>query len=260
MEDSVIKSVRRVFEILELFDRERRPLTAQFVADQLDYPVVSAHALLKSMYVMGYIDLDRRKRVYTPSRSIAAITDWIPDFLEHESHIVDFARALNERTRETVSISRRVGARTRILFGLDCKYPIGVSSSVGTMMPVLHSLTGLTAIAELSAEERAWIIESERKLSPDSVLDDDTIASVLDEIAREGMSLRCDLLIDGIGAICVPISASNFRESLVIGVIGPSERIMANAAQYQQAIHELAAELSIPLHQPKKASKQVASG
>ena len=247
MDDAVIKSVRRVFEILELFDTERRPLTVKDVSARLDYPVVSTHALLKSIYLMGYADFDHAIRAYSPSRSLPAILEWIPDFLAHEQHIVAFAKALNEQTQETVNISRRVGARTRVVEGFACKYPIGVSTQAGTMMPILHSMTGLAAIAGLAPDERAWIMENERKLAPKMVLDKKTIDDVLQEFAERQTAMRCDLFVQGIGALCVPIKSHSSKQALVVGIAGPSERVAEHSEEYRDAVLELAPKFKVEI-------------
>ncbi len=240
MDDKVIKSVRRVFEIFEMFDSVRRPLPAKDISDRLGYPLVSTHALLKSIYLMGYIDFDMSSRCYYPSRSLAAIVDWIPDFLDHEKRIVSYATELNEKTRETVNILRRVGARIRVVHGLETKFPIGVASQIGTMMPILHSLTGLAAIAGMDPAERDWLIEHERTLTPDNVIDEKELNSILHDFSEKKAAMRCDLLVEGIGAICLPVKPSRSSEVLVVGLAGPSERITENEQEYRSTLLDLA--------------------
>ena len=55
MNDSIVKSVGRVFEVLELFDAERAALTATTIARTLKYPASSTVALLKSIVRLGYL-------------------------------------------------------------------------------------------------------------------------------------------------------------------------------------------------------------
>ena len=59
MSKEVIKTAKRLFEILEYFDEMQRPLSLKEVALRFGYPVSSASAVLKSMVVLGYVDFDR---------------------------------------------------------------------------------------------------------------------------------------------------------------------------------------------------------
>ena len=246
-DETVIKSVRRVFEILELFDKERRPLQAVEVAKRLGYPTVSTHALLKSMYLLGYADFDVKTRGYSPARSIPFIVDWIPEFFDAEKQFLSFVNELNNETGETINVSRRMGGRIRVIHGQECKHPIGVSTRVGTTMPILHTITGLTAIAGMDAEERDWMISSELERSPQDVVDEATIAGVLKEVAERGSVMRCDLFIAGIGALCAPLRFSRSSEGLVIGIAGPSDRIRANVDSYRESLTRLGKAYKIKL-------------
>ncbi|HXC55894.1 MAG TPA: helix-turn-helix domain-containing protein [Rhizomicrobium sp.] len=56
-----IKSAVRVFEVLELFERERRPLTLKDICGAFGYAPSSGAALLKSLVALGYLDYAREK-------------------------------------------------------------------------------------------------------------------------------------------------------------------------------------------------------
>ena len=73
MDRDAVKSARRAFEILELFDRERRPLALKDILEALGYPASSGSALLKSLVALGYLDYDRDRRTYFPTMRISAL-------------------------------------------------------------------------------------------------------------------------------------------------------------------------------------------
>lgn len=242
MTESTVKSVRRVFEILELFDQERRPLPAKEVAKRLGYPLTSAHALLKSIHALGYADFDSSTWSYVPSPGFSSLLDWVRDFLLREHTILDFAKELNESTRETINVSRRSTNTVRIIHGLESKNSVGVSVRVGTTMPVLESLTGIVSVAGMSTEEfREFRANYAPKLvGTDSGIDEAAILDVHHQIRETGSAMSCDLLVKGIGAICAPIRTEASGEILVIGIVGPSERIRANAQSYRSDLVSLA--------------------
>lgn len=241
MSNNTIKSVRRIFEILELFDKEQRPLAAKEIAKQLGYPLMSSHALLKSMHDLGYADFDPPNWTYTPSRSFVSVLDWVPDILEHEQQLLSFIEELNEKTRETVNISRQLNTQIRIIHGLESVHIVGVSVKVGVMMPITHSLTGITALASLEAEEQDKFFErlKTNDSSQSKELDMPLISSVTDELAERGTVAKCDLFLSGVGAVCLPVRTSDDRGTLVVGVVGPSDRIMEAQEQHRRVLKRL---------------------
>ena len=76
-ENSVVKSVGRVFEVLEAFNDVRRPMAAIEIAKRLDYPPSSTAALLKSMVRLGYLSFERTDRSYFPTIRIAIISEYL---------------------------------------------------------------------------------------------------------------------------------------------------------------------------------------
>lgn len=244
-----IKSVQRIFEILEYFDQQRRPLTAKEVADHFGYPLMSAHALLKSMNHMGYADFDAPKWAYMPSRKFMDVMDWARDFLDRETNILDFADALNRETRETVNVSRRNGQTVRILHGLETRQPIGVSVQVGTEMSATRSLTGLTALACLEPNELETIIKRLKKTAPKEAkaFDRSFFGSIREELLETGSVLRCDVFIEGIGAICTPVLAETTGETLIVGIVGPSDRVTAAAAAHRKTLKRMISHFKIEM-------------
>lgn len=258
MSASSIKSVRRVFEILELFDKERQALPAKEVSRQLKYPLTSAHALLKSMHELGYADYDPETWSYTPSSRLCELLDWIRDLLDRESHIIDFAAALNLATSETVNLSRRVGNKIKILRGLECKHIVGVTVSTGTLMPVTQSLTGIAALSGMNDSQineflqRLEVMDAEQARN----MNTDILLEKISEVRERGTVAGYDLLLEGIGAVCVPVRLTEARETLIIGVVGPSARIREHEASHRRTIKKLAKQFGVttvhPLRNPRK--------
>ncbi|MEO0997402.1 MAG: helix-turn-helix domain-containing protein [Pseudomonadota bacterium] len=240
MTEHTVKSVRRVFEILKLFDRTRRPLGAKEIARELGYPLTSTHALLKSMHKLGFADYDAATWSYVPSPSLPAIVEWVRDYLSRETQILDFMADLSGETRETINLSRPIGTQVRIVHGLETQHSVGVSVRVGTMMPIERSLTGIVALSCLAQEQQRDVLEEIRAASPDRPIDTGLIDSVGQELRRYGSAVRCDLFVAGIGAVCVPVRASDASTVMVVGVVGPSDRIMRNAVEYHRSCCALA--------------------
>ncbi|MEO0575429.1 MAG: helix-turn-helix domain-containing protein [Pseudomonadota bacterium] len=261
MSDKAIKSVRRVFEILEYFDIERRPLTANEVARHLGYPLTSAHALLKSMQELGYADYDPPNWSYTPARRLSTLLEWVNEFLDREPRLLEFIAAVNSATKETVNLSRRVGNRAKIIYGLESKHAIGVSVKVGTLMDVCRSLTGIALLSGLPDADLPGFIERLEAAStlPDQrAPDHDIINSVLTEIRDRGSVSRSDLYVQGIGAVCLPVRTNGGHETVVVGVVGPSNRINERQEQHRELLRKLCKEFGIETVAPLRKARKSA--
>jgi hypothetical protein len=72
----MVKSAARVFELLELFDAERRPLRVTEIVQRLDMPQSSVSMLLKTMVARGYMEFDAADCSYCPSVRISFLNEW----------------------------------------------------------------------------------------------------------------------------------------------------------------------------------------
>ncbi|MEM6683081.1 MAG: helix-turn-helix domain-containing protein [Pseudomonadota bacterium] len=254
MSNIPIKSVQRVFEVLELFNQKQKPLTAKEVADHFGYPLMSAHALLKSMHQLGYADFGAPKWTYIPSRKFIDVLQWARDFLDREQDILNFMDALNEQTQETINLSRPHGSVIKIIHGLETRMPVGVSVQVGIEMPLTNSLTGLTALAGLSETEiDAYFAQADTSDRQDINMSYRAeLPSIQSDLHSSGMVMRCDVMLEGVGAICIPILTQAADQPLVLGVVGPSERIRSNEKMLRRTVKKLAGQHNVKTCWPLK--------
>ncbi len=99
MPSSVIKSARRVFEVLEYFDDVRRPASLHDIVSHFGYPLSSGYSLLKSIVAMGYLDYDKASRTYMPTMRVATLGHWVQDALFGDNRILPFHAAPERRHR-----------------------------------------------------------------------------------------------------------------------------------------------------------------
>ncbi len=105
MNDSVVKSVGRVFEVLELFDTERTALSATNIARTLKYPASSTVALLKSVVHLGYLTYDHTERMYFPTVRLAVISHWLENSFFFEGHLLELMDEISTATDESTFLS-----------------------------------------------------------------------------------------------------------------------------------------------------------
>ncbi len=237
MTTKVIKSVGRIFEILELFEEERRPLAAKEISKQLDYPLMSTHELLKSMAELGYADYDQPNWSYIPSRKLIQLTGWLEEFHDRDTNILNLMEDLSAITKETINLSQQVDHQVKIIHGIECQHPVGVSVKVGTLMPLSKSLTGVVSLYGLSQQE----IEAKFKSGPIPYENDDLecVKKIHTQLDESQAAIQSDLFVNGIGAVCIPVKSKPSNKTFVIGIVGPSDRINSSGSKYRSELLKL---------------------
>ena len=247
MNAKIVKSAGRIFEILELFDQKKRPMPAVDIASSLGYPLASTHELLKTMTALGYFTFGEPKWAYMPSQKLPMVVDWVRDAVSENRRIGQFMSDLNAITKETINLSRQLPHVVKIIKGLECLYEIGVSSKPGTEMTTTKSLTGMVSLAALSNTQLETYLSVLEKEDPVqySDINFNLLKEVRVDVIASGTAMRCNLAVQGIGALCLPIKLPDSNQVFIIGIVGPSERIQKNSFSHQQAIMKLVKEHQI---------------
>jgi DNA-binding IclR family transcriptional regulator len=178
----IIKSVGRVFEVLELFDESRRPMTSGEVARALQYPPSSTITLLKSMVRLGYISFNQVEFTYLPTMRLVLTADWVRDLDNGDQDILQLMDDISQSTRETVTLTCENDGEMQILRVLPGRHPIGLYE-VGARVPMFTSTVGLTALSQRSDLE---IVRIAQKLNqrPQSLRLNIDLPAVLQKVNR----------------------------------------------------------------------------
>lgn len=245
MSASAIKSARRVFEVLEEFDRLRRPLTLKEVADGLAYPTSSAQALLKSLVVLGYLEYDRPSRTYLPTMRIAAVGRWVAEDLFGEAEVLPVMRALRDETGETVILGVRsdlFAHYVHVVRGEDA--PITSAPAPGSVRPLGRCGIGRLLLSGLADAEIDLIVRRINIAEPQARLD---LAELMDDIAairhRRHVFSR-HLFAEGTGAIAVLAPGGRHGRRMALGVGGPVARLEAHYDEHLARLRAAAESLS----------------
>ncbi len=228
--DSVVKSVGRVLEVLELMRAERRPMTGTEIGRKLGYPKSSTNAILKSLVALGYLSVDRNALTYFPSLRLTHLGDWIPASIFGRSEALNLIDELHIATNETVTLSMQNDLSMQFVRVITGTYPISLQVSEGYMGPLFRSGVGSALLSVKPEDEVRVLVERANaqihrkrdRIDPDSLLDE------LRAIREQGYAAAYDRLIPDSGAIAMVLPATVSGVQLVVAVAGLSERIHRN--------------------------------
>lgn len=227
MTDAAVKSAKRVFEILETFDRHRRPLALKTVLDELGYPASSGSALMKSLVALGYLDYDRRERSYFPTLRVAVLGAWAPDALFGEGRLLAVMEDLHQRTGETVVLAAQSDLEAQYVHLIHSSEPLQFRAPPGTRRPLARSGMGWALLAGKSDAEverlrrRIEAEGGEGAPAPSRA----ALASRINAVRVRGYAFSKHTVSEGVGIICAPLPAQPFGRAFALGAAGYVSRL-----------------------------------
>ena len=235
---AVIKSAGRVFEVLELFRRARRQLTAAEVGAALGYPKSSTNALLKSLVTLGYLGLDPRNLRYFPSLSVTQLGDWIPSIVLASGDAFEILSEVHDATQETVTLAVQTDLTCRFLRVIPGTFPISLRMTEGLVAPLFGTAVGTAILTQLSDDEISALV-SRANLRARRKAARVELERVLREVrsARlRGYAMFYGALFPDTGAIAVPFPSDMDGFPMSIGVGGLHDRIRRSEGAIYKAV------------------------
>lgn len=226
MADDVIKSVKRVIEVLEFFGEERKPLNATDISSKFGYPKSSCNALLKSMVKLGYLTMDDQNTLYFPTLRLTRLGDWLPSALFGEERM-NLLEQLHTETGETVTLSLRNRFSMQFISVLPGTFSITLAIEEGATIPLLGTAVGTALLSTYSESRLENLIERAieanahraRELPLKKVMED------IKKARRNGYALGYDRILSDTGAIAMPMPMTNKGSDVIICVGGLTSRI-----------------------------------
>lgn len=226
MAEDVVKSARRVFEVLEHFDRQRRPLSLKEILDALAYPASSGSAILKSLVALGYLDYDRERRTYFPTMRIAALGAWVHDALFGDGALSALMNQLHRVTGETIILATQSDLRAQYVHLIHSAEPLQFSVPPGARRPLARSGMGWLL---LSAKPDAEIDKLRRRINAEEAdaakLSQDALMEIIQDVRAKGYAFSKHTVSDGAGVIGALLPPSPHGRVYAIGVAGPVSRL-----------------------------------
>tara|TARA_B110000977_G_C11064191_1_gene487146 strand:+ start:75 stop:821 length:747 start_codon:yes stop_codon:yes gene_type:complete len=240
MNKDVVKSVGRVFSVLELFKTHQKPMTATEVCNYLDYPKSSADALLKSLVSLGYLTLDINTTKYFVSLRVTKLGDWLPELFGASSDALQILDHIHKALGETVTLSMPNGMHMQLITVITGTFPISLSFQQGTKLPLFTTGIGIVQLATRSDEEIAKALKRANRRATNAqqrVNLEDLMVNI--ELTRaKGYCEAYDRFVPDTGAIAMALPGISSESSLVVAVGGLSDRIKKNEGKIIQEMRQ----------------------
>jgi len=239
-----VKSARRVFEILEQFAQEQRPLSVIDVARNCNYPQSSASALLRTMTEMGYLHYDRRARLYEPTPRLPLLVSWIGRRLFREDRVLQLMGDLSEATGQTIILGAENGLKIRYIHVIEATGPLRLHAVSGVLRPYATSALGLALLStyeDRRVERLIRRINAESEDSARHVSITDLLAR-LNDIRRDGFAISLGGVVRGGGALATVLPERVNGRPLAVAIASAEAIVTANRETWTQIMRDAIAE------------------
>lgn len=250
---AVVKSARRVMEILELFDEVQAPMQLIDISRRLNYPAASALALLKSLQAMDYMAFDPIQKSYSPTIRVAMLGGWIQGQVFLNGAIVSLMNALVEQIGETVMLGMQNDIYAQYVHTVQSAKSLRYFLKPGTLRPIWRSATGLALLAAQPDEQvRKLIKKINARLDPNDLpIKEPALLDELAQVRHQGYGYS-DQLNEGISAISILLPYKANGRAVAIGIGGPTTRVKPRLLELVQLMHSL---IETHLHQASANAK-----
>jgi DNA-binding IclR family transcriptional regulator len=222
-----IQSIKRALDLLDLLAERglgKEGLKLQAIAEHLDVAAPTAHNILRTMSVCGYIEQDRghRYRLGPKCRDTARSAVLSGSLLNRVSGII---HALAEETGESVVLVTLINGRRRVVLRATSYQLLRVDPAVEKTNAMFELVTGRVLAAFAAPEELEDIIRANGlpgKLWK-GINDRETLIKELEFISERGMDEEC-LTEKGVASLSVPVIGKGGQILAAIGIHLPSFR------------------------------------
>jgi IclR family acetate operon transcriptional repressor len=220
-------SAERVLAILEMFERERRPLSLKELGDYCRIPPSTCHSLVQTLLKHSYLyNTGRRKDLY-PTRKLydigvaAVANDLILQRLEPAM------QALRASTKETIILGKRQRDVVLYLEVLEGPQTVRYIAKAGDTKPLHSTCIGKTILSGMTPEDirRRLAEQPLEKVTDNTIISYARLMDNLREGKRLGYFVTRGENVADVSAIAVALSIND--ELFGLAVAGPSHRIDA---------------------------------
>lgn len=237
----------RTLRILEILGAAEEPLTPTQINQKLGLPKQTVHRLCTTLIDEGYLVRVPNQKGLRPARRLrdlaAGLLHGSRFHMSRHQLLQDVARQVNETVNFSVPEEKGMVYKDRV----ETDWAFRIQLPVGTHVPFHCTASGKTFLASLSPRARQAAVESliMEKLTPNTIVEPQTLLNQLKEVRRNGYALDNEEFIEGMVAIAVPVLDPRGRYCSSIAFHGPSQRLsLETAISRKQVLFDCAEKLS----------------
>ncbi|WP_049564782.1 IclR family transcriptional regulator [Streptomyces sp. SBT349] len=233
----MVQSVQRAMRILQELMAATSSLGVTELADRLGVAKPTAHALLRTLEAEGAVAQDADSGKYRLGPLLVALGHAYLDAHALRNRSVTWADLLASRVGEAVWVGTLTGDEVLVLH--HAFRPGGVAQLLesGATLPWNATALGKAAVAFASPERLQALLGGKLGASTgSSVTDPVELEGQLARVRQKGYAVEANELTLGDAEVAAPVRGRSGEVVGAIGVVGPVERLLADAHHQECAI------------------------
>lgn len=231
-----VKTARRTLDLFEAFAEVKAPLTLSDLARQLEWPISSCFALVKTLEARGFLYAVSPRRGFYPTRRMLDRTTIIAahDPIAEQTDAV--LSDLRDTTNETVLLGRLQAGHVVYLNVFETEQSIRYSARPGDLKPLHSSAMGKALLAELPAKDRDALLATVelKQVTPQTITDPAKLLAHLDQGRTRGWHFTKSENVSDVMAVAKAIRLAG--EPYGVAIAGPVHRIDGNVERHVKAL------------------------
>lgn len=220
-----VTAVDRVIDIFEAFRASRRPLSLTDLAEAVDMPKSTCHAIVNTLTARGYLYTLAHPRALYPTRRMFDVTreiDASDPFIEHATPLLE---QLRDGTGETVILGKRQGDAVVYLRVFEGVHAIRYSAHPGDLKPLHSSSIGKALLGAMKEPAlRDWVAgRALPRITQATITEADALVAEVLQSRQAGFFQTRGENVDDVWAVAAFLTVG--RETLAVAVAGPRHRM-----------------------------------
>jgi IclR family acetate operon transcriptional repressor len=220
-----VPAASRTLDIIEVFARERRPLSVSAIARATGMPLSSCHGLVKTLETRGYLIESKTQGGYYVSRLLSHLVRSIEEYDPLPDWMVPALAAMRDTCAETVVLAKLTDTYASYVEVLESAQSIRFIVSVGDTRPLYASAVGKALLGVLPEAERETLLASEpfAKRNRQTITSRAALLKDVETSRARGWYMTRGEFFDDVSAIADAIRIGD--EYYAFAIAGPSTRI-----------------------------------
>lgn len=222
-----VPSVTRSMKILELLAQSQRGLTLSDISRRLSIPKSSAHVLIKTLEVMGYLKSGQSNGKYCFGLKLVSLSNMALENLDLRELARPFLQQLMLRTGLTVHLAILEGAEAVLIEKVEAPGMLRLATWVGKRLDANSSGVGkaLLAFSEEGSYMQRFTGRTMARYNKNTISSLDRLARELKKVREQGYAFEDEEGEIGFRCIGVPLYDSADRAVAAISVAGTTSQI-----------------------------------